>query len=899
MTPGGDSYRHLFAVAPQPAWVVDVETLRILDANRAAVAHYGRPSADTAAANFTDLLVPDEVQKFLLLVAHSAAVREWSGRWRHRVAGGATIDVDVRAEPIEFGGRSAALVVADDVTERVRTDAAVRQSEARYRAVVDNIKQVIFQADARGAWTFLNSAWTDITGFGVRESLGTSFLRYVHPDDRQAHAEAFQPLVEQRGEYFGHVARYVTKAGGYRWLEVFAQLVLDEAGGVQGIFGTLTDITERKRAEEELTAARARLHHLLVASPAVVSASEPTPDFPITFIGANVARQLGWAVQEVLDDPRFWVTRIHPEDRVRVLKTLWPLVASGVPDDRQAQEYRFLAGDGTWRWIHDERRVVRDESDRPVEIVASWVDVTDQRRAEDERLRLSSVVEQSAEAIVITGADGTIEYVNAAYERLTGCARAELSGRRAPFLGDLAPTGDRYPGMQETLLTGSTWSGALTGHRKDGTPWEAEGVVSPVKDATGRVVNYVAGMHDLTRQRQIEDELRQAQKMELAGRLAGGIAHDFNNILTIISGRGHLLLRKVTQDDPLRTDVQLITEAAQRATALTRQLLIFSRKQTVTPRRLDVGAVVGNMEKMLRRLIGEDVDLVTRLAPDLSRVMADAGQIEQVIMNLAVNARDAMPLGGRLTIETANVLFDAADARRPVSLTPGPYVMLKVRDTGYGIAPDVVPHIFEPFFTTKSPDKGTGLGLSTVYGIVKHSGGEVVVESAPESGATFRVYLPTVTPRRDGAESPARGVVSARGSETLLLVEDEDDVRALASEILQSSGYTVLEARHGNDALAVSSCHPGRIDLLLTDVVMPQLGGPELAERLLRLRPDTRVLFMSGYTDDMIHRRVASQGFPLLDKPFSPEALTRKVREALEPPGDVPAPADTAPTVGD
>jgi CheY-like chemotaxis protein len=305
------------------------------------------------------------------------------------------------------------------------------------------------------------------------------------------------------------------------------------------------------------------------------------------------------------------------------------------------------------------------------------------------------------------------------------------------------------------------------------------------------------------------------------------------------------------------------------------------------------------MEKMLRRLIGEDVDLVTRLAPELSRVMADAGQVEQVIMNLAVNARDAMPLGGRLTIETANVLFDAADARRPVSLAPGSYVMLRVSDTGYGIPPDVVPHIFEPFFTTKSPEKGTGLGLSTVYGIVKHSGGDVVVESAPESGATFRVYLPAVTPPRDGAESPARGVVAACGSETLLLVEDEDDVRALASEILQSSGYTVLEARHGNDALAVSSCHPGRIDLLLTDVVMPQLGGPELAERLLRLRPDTRVLFMSGYTDDMIHRRVAAQGFPLLDKPFSPEALTRKVREALEPAGGVPSAADTAPTVSD
>jgi PAS domain S-box-containing protein len=620
-------------------------------------------------------------------------------------------------------------------------------TEAQYRFIIDNIKQVIFQTDARGRWTFLNAAWTEITGFTVAESLGTSFLRYVHPDDRQRHAELFQPLAGCDGDYFALEARYLTKAGGSRAVEVFAQLIF-EGGSVTGIVGTLTD-------------------------------------------------------------------------------------------------------------------------------------VTDTRRAEDERARLSSVVEQSAEAIVVTAPDASIVYVNPAFERLTGYTAAEVAGRTPSLLKSGKHDAAFYRALWQRLAEGEAWSGRFVNRRKDGSLFEAEAVVSPVRDASGAVVNYVGGMHDVTHERQVEEQLRQAQKMEIAGRLAGGVAHDFNNLLTVIMGRGELMVRRLAAGDPLHRDVELIQETAKRAAGLTRQLLVFSRKQVLTPRVLDLNAIVANMTRMLQRLIGEDIELVTVPGEGLGRVKTDAGQIEQVVLNLAVNARDAMPRGGRITITTSNVELDEAEARE-AGVKPGPYVQLTLSDTGCGIAPEIKSHIFEPFFTTKGPEKGTGLGLSTVYGIITQSLGGIVVDSEPGCGATFKVYLPRIEAEVAAAESAATSAAPAGGRGTILLVEDEQEVRGLARDILASCGYTVIEARHGVDALAVAARHEGPIDLLLTDVIMPQMGGRELAERLHAARPETKVLFMSGYSDAGLgeHHAWARQT-AFLEKPFSSHGLAEKVAAVL------------------
>jgi len=382
---------------------------------------------------------------------------------------------------------------------------------------------------------------------------------------------------------------------------------------------------------------------------------------------------------------------------------------------------------------------------------------------------------------------------------------------------------------------------------------------------------------------QTQDQLAQAGKMEAIGHLAGGVAHDFNNLLMVIMGRTEMLMKDLGDADPRHSTAKVIEQTALRAADLTRQLLAFSRKQVLNPAVLDLNAVVSKMGEMLRRLIGEDIALVTGLGSSLGHVKADPGQIEQIIMNLAVNARDAMPEGGRLTLETANIELDVAYARKHVGARPGPHVMLALSDTGTGMDAQTQARIFEPFFTTKGPRKGTGLGLAMVYGIVKQSGGNIWVYSEPGQGTTFKIYLPRVGEPVDAGHGGVLLAAPAHGMETILLVEDEDAVRDLARDILAGCGYTVLEARHGAEALGISAAHAGKIDLMLTDVVMPEMNGRELAERLAAQRPETKVLYMSGYTDHaVVHHGVLAPQTEFLQKPFTEAVLTRKLRELLD-----------------
>jgi two-component system cell cycle sensor histidine kinase/response regulator CckA len=411
----------------------------------------------------------------------------------------------------------------------------------------------------------------------------------------------------------------------------------------------------------------------------------------------------------------------------------------------------------------------------------------------------------------------------------------------------------------------------------------------PIKQ-NNQVVKVRGTFQDITARKQaeedrarLEEQLRQAQKMESVGRLAGGVAHDFNNLLTVIQGHCDLMLTQMSDRDPLLKEVKHIQQAGERAASLTRQLLAFSRRQMLAPIVLDLNDLVANLRKMLERLIGEDITLTTVLAPGLWSVTADPGQIEQVIMNLAVNARDAMPTGGMLTIETGNVHLDDSYARTHLEAPVGPCVMLAVSDTGHGMDAQTQEQIFEPFFTTKEPGKGTGLGLATVYGIVKQSGGDILVYSEPDRGTTFKIYLPANKMPSKDLVAPPTQPVSRGGNETILLVEDEEMVRDLVRIVLHTKGYTILEASHGGEALSLARQHQGPIDLLVTDVVMPRISGRELAEQLKALRPLMKVLFMSGYTDDAVvqHGLLAAE-VEFLPKPFSPSVLASKVREVLD-----------------
>ncbi|MDT4967154.1 MAG: hypothetical protein QOJ64_1891 [Acidobacteriota bacterium] len=426
--------------------------------------------------------------------------------------------------------------------------------------------------------------------------------------------------------------------------------------------------------------------------------------------------------------------------------------------------------------------------------------------------------------------------------------------------------------------------------RVNGKDYQAH--VAPLTSDAGEIIGCIGLAVDVTERKALEMQMRHAQKMEAVGRLAGGLAHDFNNLLTIITGYSDLTLLRLGPNDPLRSNIDQVTAACDRAAGLVRHLLAFSRKQILKTEVLNLNNTVSEMNRMLPPLIGENIELVIELYPDLWQVKADSGQIEQIVANLAVNARDAMPFGGEFTIRTSNIVLDEEIVGGYESVQSGPYVLLTMSDTGHGMNHETLRRIFEPFFTTKEVGKGTGLGLSTVYGIVKQSGGYVSVESEVGRGTTFKIYLPRVDEEVGRIETSPRPRGLLPGEETVLLVEDDDQVRSIAAMALEMSGYDVLTAANGEEALLLSERFNSRIDLLLTDMVMPRMGGQELSHRLLKLRPGTRVLYMSGYSENAISQRGVIEGTVFIEKPFSPEALTRRIREVLDPPREQNSPAD-------
>jgi PAS domain S-box-containing protein len=497
-----------------------------------------------------------------------------------------------------------------------------------------------------------------------------------------------------------------------------------------------------------------------------------------------------------------------------------------------------------------------------------------------------TLVEHAPVGIYRSTPDGRFLAVNTALVRLLGHGSVndvlQLSMARDVY----ADPAERQRLLDRDSYTDREYDEVeATWKRKDGQLLTVQLSVRAVRNGARQVEYYETFVRDVTEQRRLQTQLVQSQKMEAVGRLAGGIAHDFNNLLTVITTSCDLLLEDLGASDPKREDVEQVRKAADGAAALTRQLLAFSRQQVLAPVIVNLGDVVYGVEKMLRRVIGEDVDLVTVLDRDAGSVKADVGQLEQVLMNLAVNARDAMPTGGKLTIETSNIEHDPDYAREQEAAAVRRFVMLAVSDTGTGMDEATKAKIFEPFFTTKEVGKGTGLGLATVYGIVKQSGGFIWVYSEPGLGTTFKIYLPQVDAVAEGGTAGAAPATVLRGTETVLLVEDAAAVRAVARQALARQGYTVLEAPNGTEALQIAASHPGPIHLLLTDVVMPGLSGRQLSDQLVRLRPDTRVLYTSGYTDDAVVRHgVLESGIAYLQKPFTADGLARKVREVLDRP---------------
>ena len=589
---------------------------------------------------------------------------------------------------------------------------------------------------------------------------------------------------------------------------------------------------------------------------------------------------LGYSAEELRSSSSF--DQIHQEDRERVKEAAQEARVTGIG---RPMEYRIRHKDGTWRTLESTASVIRNSKGKPEKLIIVNRDVTERKHAA-EALRRSeasfrSVIMDAPYGIYRADMTGKFIMVNSALETMLG-----YKSQEELLDANLATNIYRYPAehrkINELFLRDKHFKDIeVEWKRKDSSFITVRCSGWPAKDENSTHIEVFA--EDVTERRVLERQLRMAQKMEAVGRLSGGIAHDFNNLLGVIIGYIQVMKRSINPGNPSYEYAEEIEKASQRAVSLTRQLLAFSRQQVLEPAILNLNTLVSDMEKMLPRLIGEDIHLNLNLDPAIGQVKADPGQVEQVVMNLAVNARDAMPDGGKLTIQTANVELDAAFVREHQGSIPGQYVMLSVTDTGTGMDPETQTQIFEPFFTTKDRDKGTGLGLATVYGVVKQSSGYISVESEVGKGATFKIYLPRIEQSVATPIEISQAPLTVRGCETILLVEDAEPLRKLAHMFLKGNGYQVLTAVDGSEAQRVAAQGAGPIHLLLSDVVMPGINGRVLAERLAPFHPGMKVLYMSGYTDSFIAGHgVLEEGIHLLHKPFTEEALLRKVRELLD-----------------
>jgi PAS domain S-box-containing protein len=588
---------------------------------------------------------------------------------------------------------------------------------------------------------------------------------------------------------------------------------------------------------------------------------------------------IGFEDHEMPNSRAAWKERVVPEDREANHQA--SLAHLRGETALHETKYRIRHKDGSIRWIYSCGRIERDGEGLPVGASGIAWDVTERVESESRLRRLSRAVEQSSSLILITDTAGKIEYVNPKFTRVTGYSLEEAVGNTPALLKSGHTPAGTYKELWETVKAGNEWQGEFQNLKKNGEPHWVIASISPIRDGNGKITHFVGVQEDITERRRVESQLVQAQKMEGIGQLVSGVAHDFNNLLTGIVGFADLSLGMIAEDDPLRVNLQQISKAGESAMSLTRQLLTFSRQQPLPPRIIDLNEVIVGFEKLLRRTISEDVELVTNLAPNPEFVNADPSQVEQILVNLAVNARDAMPGGGRLTVETADVDLEETSLSEELDLAPGRYVTLTVADTGRGMDEATSQRVFEPFFTTKSRGRGTGLGLSTVYGIVKQGVGHIEVDSTPGEGTSFRVFLPLADDPVIVAEQGEQHEVVRTGNERVLLVEDDALVRTFAVKLLKQSGYRVSEAESATRALDIGRDQP--FDLLITDVVMPGMNGVELADRLTVERPEMKVLFLSGYADhEIIEKRVLESDATFLAKPFAVDEFVRAVRGLLD-----------------
>lgn len=593
------------------------------------------------------------------------------------------------------------------------------------------------------------------------------------------------------------------------------------------------------------------------------------------------AEMLGYLPDELETDPGFWVNNLHPEDRKRVLKSVREHLAGKT--HLYEEEYRMRHKSGTWIWILDKGKVIsRDETGKPLRMAGVDMDITRRKRMETTLRLLNLAIEQNPASIMITNPEGTIEYVNPKFCKLTGYESEEIIGRNPRILKSGKTTQDTYKELWDTITSGSQWHGVLCNKKKNGDFYWEDTIICPIFDESGKISHFLALKEDITERKLLEKQLVQAQRLESIGRLAGGIAHDFNNVLSVIIGNAQLILSDHLDKDLIHESCRDILNAGIRSKNLVNQLLAFARKQTIKPEVLNLNEVINESKTILQRLVGEDVEVQFVEGKDLWNVKIDPSQIHQILTNLAINSRDAIPNVGKITIETRNFVPDESFCRQFSYFKQGEYVMLTFRDTGSGMDKETLEHIFEPFFTTKEPGKGTGLGLATVYGIVKQNGGFINVYSELGRGTTFNIWLPRYIGDKGKNEEFCQEK-AREGNETILVIDDEETILRVCERVLKKLGYRVISSRSPSEAIRLCKEEKGYIHLMLTDVVMPSMNGKELREQIEKIKPGIKTLFMSGYASEIISKKgILVEGINYIEKPFSHEELAEKVRTILD-----------------
>jgi two-component system cell cycle sensor histidine kinase/response regulator CckA len=759
-----------------------------------------------------------------------------------------------------------------DMTEQRRNEERV----GWLTLAVDQGPASVIMTDVAGKIVYVNQKFTDDSGYTSNEVLGKKPSVLKSGLTPVAQYAMLWRTIKSGKRYRGELQNR-RKNGELYWNDVQISPVKDRHGAITHFLGVQTDITSHKKSHAELRETNDRFLQLADNISEVFFIMDA--QFRQTlYINAAYEKIWGRTQQSLYDDPESFLDPIPPDDRDRLLASI---VRMQFGEHPPTSEFRVVHPDGTTRWVLWHAVPIRNEKGEVYRISGVARDITERREAqlalEESLERFRKLTEASFDAICVSQ-DGIIREVNRGLIEMLGFdSENEVVGQRVVDL--IAPQSAEEVNERVTANIEGTYE--LVVRRRDGKTIVVEATAKS-QTIGGNVVRITA-LRDLTERRVLEEQFRQAQKMEAVGRLAGGVAHDFNNLLTVITGFTDMLLAKFGNGDPRRADLEEVRKAAEAAATLTRQLLAFSRQQVIEPKVVVLEDVVRQTQKLLTHLIGEDIELATQFGSQPCVVCIDPGQLEQVIMNLVVNSRDAMPTGGKLTIETAVVDLDEDYASAHWPATTGRYAMLAVSDTGVGMDESIRGKIFEPFFTTKEPGKGTGLGLATVYGIVKQSGGFVWAYSEPGKGATFKVYLPLWAEASPPTRELPPRLSSPCGAETVLLVEDSQSVRRIVRRTLEQGGYNVIDAPSGKAALELAARLDRPVDLLLTDVVMPDMSGRVLAEEFAALQPNTKVLYMSGYTDDAVIRHgILRAKTHFLQKPFTPLALATRMREVLD-----------------